>query len=316
MVLRILRLLRLARAVRLFPQFKALWMLVRGFLASAGTMFYTFVLMLLILYLFANLAIEVITKDTALREAEPEFDRLVTQFFPNLFRTMLTLLQFATLDSIGPIYGAMIPYKPLTLASFFVLYILVVSLSLMNLVTAVLVQGSLEQASKDKEVNNAYRAAAMKKMIPTVKEVFVAMDTDHSGRVDVEELMKAPAEVQDELRKVMEMDDFVELFEILDVDSNGTLSVEEYVEGISKLVTSDVPLEQLRMQKTLNIVRNDVKDVINHYLTDVEDRLREDIRGGFVRLSQGLPPLPLKNQRKEPSSGISSLQNKRTNKIT
>merc|ERR1711904_630386 len=76
MVLRVLRLLRLARAVRLFSQFKPLWMLVRGLLSSAGTMCYTFILMLLILYLFANLAIEVITKDTALREENEDFDDL------------------------------------------------------------------------------------------------------------------------------------------------------------------------------------------------------------------------------------------------
>ena len=97
MVLRVLRLLRLARAVRLFSQFKALWMLVRGLLSSAGTMSYTFLLMVLIFYLFANMAIELITKDQALRDKEPEYDQLVLQFFPNLATTMLTLVQFATL---------------------------------------------------------------------------------------------------------------------------------------------------------------------------------------------------------------------------
>ena len=35
------------------------------------------------------------------------------------------------------------------------------------------VQGSLEQAKKDKEVNNAYRAAAMKKMLPAIRDVFI-----------------------------------------------------------------------------------------------------------------------------------------------
>merc|ERR1719506_694936 len=101
MVLRVLRLLRLARAVRLFSQFKALWMLVRGLLSSAGTMAYTFILILLILYLFANLAVEIITKDTDLREQNPDFDLIVREYFPDLFTTMMTLVQFVTLDSIG-----------------------------------------------------------------------------------------------------------------------------------------------------------------------------------------------------------------------
>jgi Ca2+-binding EF-hand superfamily protein len=245
------------------------------------------------------MAIEVITKDYALRAAEPEYDRLVSEFFPNLFRTMITLVQFATLDSIGGIYGPMIGYNPVMLSLFFISFLLVVSISLMNLVTAVIVEGSLEQASADKEVNSAYKAAAMKKMIPRIKELFAAMDVDESGTLDLEEVINSPLEVQEELGKVMEMDDMIELFEILDIDSSGSLDVEEFVDGITKLVTNDAPMEQLRMQKSLNIVRNDVKDVM-YYAKDIEDNLREDIRVGFLRLTQGLPAQPLHNQKKEP----------------
>merc|ERR1719454_2358265 len=82
MVLRVLRLLKLARAVRLFSQFKVMWMLVRGLLSSLQTMCYTFILLFLIIYLFANLAIEMITKDARLRAAEPEYDELVMTYFP------------------------------------------------------------------------------------------------------------------------------------------------------------------------------------------------------------------------------------------
>merc|ERR1719333_892923 len=67
MVLRVMRLLRLARSVRLLVQFKTLWMLVRGLLTSATTMFYTFMLMILILYVFACLGVEIITKNEELQ---------------------------------------------------------------------------------------------------------------------------------------------------------------------------------------------------------------------------------------------------------
>merc|ERR1719265_2511921 len=76
MVLRIMRLLRLARSVRLLVQFKTLWMLVRGLLSSAGTMFYTFGLMMLILYVFACLGVELITKDKLLWN-DPDVGELV-----------------------------------------------------------------------------------------------------------------------------------------------------------------------------------------------------------------------------------------------
>ena len=73
----------------------------------------------------------------------------------------------------------------------------------------------------------------------------------------------------------MEMDDFVELFEILDVNSSGSLDVSEYVDGITKLVTSDTPLEQLRMQKSLNIVRQDLKELLLLHDTDRKIRMLE-----------------------------------------
>merc|ERR1712054_17784 len=74
MVLRILRIIRLARIFRLMVQFKELWMLSRGLLQSAFTMAHVFLLLVVMLYLFACLALEVITK-SSLREVDPEFDR-------------------------------------------------------------------------------------------------------------------------------------------------------------------------------------------------------------------------------------------------
>ena len=145
MVLRVLRLLKLARAVRLFSQFKVMWMLVRGLLSSATTMCHTFILMFLILYIFASLAIEMITKDTALRSAEPEYEELVAKHFPDLFTTMITLV-YGLHQGLGDIYRRMIKYKPAHLSVFFVSYILVVMVCLLNLVTAVIVEGALEQA--------------------------------------------------------------------------------------------------------------------------------------------------------------------------
>jgi voltage-gated sodium channel len=288
MVLRVLRLLRLARAVRLFSQFKALWMLVRGLLSSAATMCYTFALMFLMLYLFANMAMEIITKDADLRESEPEFDALVVQFFPDLFTTMITLIQFVTLDSIGEIYRVMIPHKPVQLCIFFCLFLMVVSISLMNLVTAVIVEGSFEQAKSDKEVSTAYKTSRLKRLIPEIRELFHQMDADGSGDLDMDEILNAPPDIQEYLSKIMQTDDLVELFEILDVDGSGSLDIDEFVDGICKLATSEQPMEQLRVQKSLNLIRHDQKAIL-HYVKDVEDNLREEIRNGLLCLSEGRP---------------------------
>jgi len=78
----------------------------------------------------------------------------VEKYFPSLPLTMLTLLQFVCMDSIGSIYRPLIQENP-SLAVYFVAIILIVAVVFMNIVTAVLVNGALEQAAEDKEMQRS-----------------------------------------------------------------------------------------------------------------------------------------------------------------
>merc|ERR1719197_2267046 len=118
---------------------------------------------------------------------------------------MLTLVQFLTLDSIGTIYAPMIMVEP-SLVLYFVTFLLVCSIAMMNLVTAVIVQGSLEQAEADKEVEAAYKKQAMVKLMPTIRAAFLELDDDGSGEVTVDEVMAAPDDVKQELANCVNSD--------------------------------------------------------------------------------------------------------------
>jgi voltage-gated sodium channel len=269
MVLRVLRLARLARAVRLLAQFKELWMLVRGLMSSAGTMFYTFVLILIILYVFACLGIELITTDMETRE-DPEYNRLVETYFPDIFVSMLTLVQFVLVDSMAAIYTPMIALNP-TLIPFFVLFILVVPISLMNLVTAVIVEGSLEQAKQDREVAKAYKNHLIVKMMPRIEKMFEQLDADGSGDISLDEIEAAPEELADELAKCFQTDDLYELFEMLDNDRTGTVPIHQFCSELVKVVVSDRSVDQVRMQKTMVSLRAGVLDVRG--IASVDERM-------------------------------------------
>jgi len=121
LVMRMLRLFRLARAVRLLVQFKTLWMLIRGLMGSAGTIAYTFGLILLILYIFSCMAMELITKKLADSEDE-QIQALVTSSFPSIPIAMLTLLQFVSMDSIASIYHPLIVNDPALLLFFYAIH--------------------------------------------------------------------------------------------------------------------------------------------------------------------------------------------------
>ena len=99
LVVRGLRLLRLARALRMVGHFKVIWRLVYGILTAGHTMLSVTCLVMLWLFIFGCVAVEVITKDATLR-SNPETEAVVQDSFGNLPRSILTLLQFVTMDSI------------------------------------------------------------------------------------------------------------------------------------------------------------------------------------------------------------------------
>ena len=123
---KVLRLFRLARTVRLLVQFKVLWMLVRGLLGSMKTIFFVFIIVSLIIYLFAVLGIELITKlDSPERDAV--YNEYVDIYFRDVITSMMTLTWFVNCDSIASIYSVLIPYNGWLFSLYFFGFVLLVS---------------------------------------------------------------------------------------------------------------------------------------------------------------------------------------------
>merc|ERR1719440_1923580 len=142
-------------------------MLVKGLLNSAATMVYTLMLLFIIIYIFSCMSIELVTNHASNRPGEdfdPEFHEFVEKNFATLPLTMLTLMQFATLDNMNLVYMPLIK-KSWWLAFFFLTIIMVVSVVLMNLITAVVVNSALEQAMSDKEAMKAHEDKRKRKLM-------------------------------------------------------------------------------------------------------------------------------------------------------
>eukprot|EP00438_Fugacium_kawagutii_P002427 Skav234615 [mRNA] locus=scaffold3216:19693:30775:+ [translate_table: standard] len=176
LVVRGLRLFRLVRALRtraaragldgMLSHFKIVWRLVYGLLTAAQTIMSMTLLIGVSLFIFACVAVEnlgekgpggwakgqwlssfftgwiwIIAKDDSLRlnPSDPAIAVLVEENFYGLNRSMLTLLQFVTLDDIADIYYPLCMEKPYLIAFFFPILIFI-SVGLMNLVTAALVE--------------------------------------------------------------------------------------------------------------------------------------------------------------------------------
>jgi hypothetical protein len=291
LILRLFRLGRLARTVRLLAQFKDVWMLVRGIISSAGTMVYVFFLFSLIVYVFACMSVELITKpQLALsdeeREANIVYDDIINTHWDSLPKTMLTLFQFIPWP-LASIFLPMCRHKP-HLFMFFCSYLLLVSVCLMNLVTAVIVERSLTQAAQDKHIAKLHRASIVDKLMPKYKAMFKDLDTDGDGKITLEEFGACDDAVRDELCELFNTEDFIELFEMLDADGGGTVTIDEFCDEMVKLSTTVESVEHLRTMKQMQLIRTDVLD--NSHTTSQLMKMMygisEQLRNG------GIPPTP------------------------
>jgi len=206
---------------------------------------------------FAALGVELITNNEQLNDTNRA---LVQEFFPSLPMIMLTLVQFVILDDIGPIYTPMIK-DDAWLMLFFFPFLLVVSIILMNVVTAVVIEVFLEQGKRDQETRRLWNNQRMQQLLPNLKSMFNALDADQSGYVTLDELTSAEKDVQKELEKLMNVDSLLDLFEALDVDGSMEVSIEEFLDGMLRLICSNHSIDMTRVLKLLRLVRQDLEEL-------------------------------------------------------
>ena len=169
LVVRGLRLFRLMRALRMLSHFKIVWRLVYGLLTAGQTIVSMTMLIAVSLFISACVAIEIIAKDDHLRY-HSSTGGIIESNFAGLGTSFLTLLQFVTLDDVSDVYFPLIMERPYLCAFFFPLLVFI-SIGLMNLVTASLVENAMQTAALEAEEERL----KLKKKVKNVEASIVAI---------------------------------------------------------------------------------------------------------------------------------------------
>lgn len=249
-VLRMARLFRLVRAIRLLAAFRDLFVLVRGLLDSAGTVFYTLLLLIGILYVFACVGVELIGAHTIAGSAmySADFQDVAYHNFRSVPIAMLTLVQFVCLDSIAAIYSPLISEDPI-LAVYFMFTILVIGIVLMNLITAVVVNSALEQATHDKESQRIKDTDKKKRLVRNLRKMFMRLDENMDSRITPMEIVNMAGDDRAMMVRVLGLTDPIEIFAALDIEGKGSLDIDEFCDGIWQVAISEAPIELKRLEK-------------------------------------------------------------------
>ncbi|CAE7338540.1 unnamed protein product [Symbiodinium natans] len=253
LVVRGLRLLRLVRALRMFEHFKVVWHLVYALLSAGRTVLSATALITFTLYIFACVAVEIITKDDVIL-GDPETYEIVSTYFNSLPRASLTLLQFVTLDSVAAVYSPLIMARPY-LGFYFASILIFVSIGLMNLITAVIIEGAMESSAEKREEERMEMKEKIRQSLPGLLDTFFTLDTERNGRISREQLQHNALDLLPQaLLDNLPIDDVVDLFDILDVDENNYITQAEFVEGLLNIALLDTPLWNIQALKLLRRV--------------------------------------------------------------
>lgn len=229
-ILRIMRLVRLARIFRLLRFFKELWLLVSGIAGAIRTLVWAFLLMAVIIYVCAILFTRTIGQPYA--DEDPEID----MYFGSIDVSMFTLFQVLTLEAWADICRCAMKHEPWVWI-FFLLYLSLTTYAIMNIVIAVIVDNTAEQAMKQKQDLHKKEEEEKRQAAQKISEIFLAADADKNGEVTKEEFLSAmeQEQVQRYLQQIgIDIRQAENLFDILDYDESGSLDAQEFSTGVMK----------------------------------------------------------------------------------
>eukprot|EP00930_Biecheleria_cincta_P060197 TRINITY_DN4588_c0_g1_i1.p1 TRINITY_DN4588_c0_g1~~TRINITY_DN4588_c0_g1_i1.p1 ORF type:complete len:591 (+),score=124.98 TRINITY_DN4588_c0_g1_i1:80-1852(+) len=244
MVLRSLRICRAIRVIRIFRVLKYLQelrLLLTCIVRSTKAFFWAVVLLAMMNYICSIFFTQVVT--TAREERGVDMELLkwhgsVQRSFLSLLQGMLGGCDWG--DLVQPFLTEGMPFPGLLMTA----YISFSILSVMNLVTGTFVDSAIHWANEERKTHT----------VEQMKHMFRFIDLDTSGEISFDEIKGQlhAKPVTDFFKQIdVHTDEAEMLFQVLDGDGTGSLSLEEFVHGCMRLQTPSTSLDILLLSQEI-----------------------------------------------------------------
>jgi len=278
MSMRVIRIIQIARLVRLVASFRLLWSLVRGMESALKALSWALLLMLMWFYFFGVLGVQLVGKNSWLQKSDVK--TLVDEKYGNVLSGMLTSLQIATLDSwnsqiassmlheisLDPDWGTWMCFVT---ALYFLTVFGVGALMMMNLITALIVNQSIEGTKQDHQAQAAWEQERIKRVAESLERSFIDADKDGDGTLKWEELessfLNSRSEISHNLKQLGDLKTIHEMFDLMDTDGSGSLDAHEFTDGVQRF--------QSDFQKFMLIQLYKSQTCIRHHLDELEKKI-------------------------------------------
>lgn len=287
-VMRVLRSIRVVKVFRVFRFYRKLWQLVIGVVDAMRALVWAWLLIVVIIYVFAIL----MTRTLKVKNEE------LGELFGNVPMSMFTMFQVMTLEGWPSVARAAMKEEPWSLVAFLA-FLILTTFSIMNVIIAVIVESTMEQANSNREEVVRSQEEELRKASHKVSQVFKHTDTDGNGQITKSEFHEAIK--RDDVHAYLvdvgvDVRQAENLFDILDFDDSGSLDVGEFTSGIlrsrGQAQAKDVLSVQCSLWRTEKELRTAIESLCRRAesrlaTVDAEiDLLREDLQRVAARVGK------------------------------
>jgi len=237
-ILRLVRLLKMFRVVRIARFMKELRTIISSIVGSMRTLFWSMVMMTLILYIFGLVFLEAATSTLPDESLDEDTRGQLVQYFGSVYKSMLTLYMATT---GGEDWGPMASPLLATGVGYYYLFLFYISFlttAILNVVMGLFVDAAMKATEKDRIEVIREAADDRAGFHDTIVDLFKEYDTDSNGLISKHELQESfkHSKMQAFLQHLDVADSEVyALFDMLDRGLDGGVPMEDLVQGCFKV---------------------------------------------------------------------------------
>lgn len=238
-LLRLVKLARVLRMVRVFSVFRHLRVLIHSITSSIAALMWS-MLFLALVHLITSILITQ-SLQSFLNDPANDLDTrmFVYDRFGTFFRSCITLFEMTLAPGSWAKIGRVLIYDVNALyVLFFSIYVPVVTFGITRVMTALFLRETFAAANSDKDMVLEEQIRAKKVQKENLQALFDKIDLDQTGRISLDELQKALKDPRSaSWMHILDVDvyEVVQLFQLLDKEGDGAISLDEWCKGIMRL---------------------------------------------------------------------------------
>jgi len=274
---RALRICRLVRAARVLTVIHELYLLIGGFASAMKSMFWGFVMMVMLLMICSILAVKLVHPVSMTIDYGGTYggDEWCREAFSSVLLSFLLFFQTVVAgDSWGFCALSVITEAP-QLFPLFAGVLFTIQVGFLNLILAVIVDRAAQAREDDHKQKLFEKRQAEMSAETTLLSICETIDADKSGDMTRSEVLHA-FDNNDTFAKQLELmnidrETLDDVFKCMDKDGSGTVSYAEFITNLRKGRTQDVRLLIVDMRMQLETMKYQML----HAVTTLSDKVNE-----------------------------------------